>query len=323
MNSVADKKTGRDYSSAYEWEFDDLVRGRRAGHMGQYEYDDESMPLWAKFLHDNEYAYYTPKNEIELIRKAAKISADRLGNRPVTLVSRGCGTKFLEKEGALIAHIPNIVGVVYLDRSEAALKQSVAEGKQLLPKAWHRTLRADIYDPALRYPVEGTELGVLFGLTLMNVEGFPDQAPPRQAYIKNMKAIYAQMRPGAHFVTSVDHNQDAASIEASYAGQTEFAKDMLRRTESISPDDVDFIVKYHAESQTLAHGFRFINDAEIFSRSGIRQFHAGDILWFNNSVKPTLESTEEWNRSAGFTYARMERPMDSQNRLAWHHLIKD
>ncbi|NQW47030.1 MAG: L-histidine N(alpha)-methyltransferase [Planctomycetes bacterium] len=320
-----EKRATRDFNSAYEHDFDDLIWGRRAGHMGHHEYVDRSMPLWTKFLEDNATKYYTPGNEIDLIKRAAQASAALLGDRPVTLVSRGCGTKFLPKEGELIQHFRNVVGVVYLDRSDAALEQSIDEGRRLLPDAWHKAIRADIFDPALRYPVDGTEVGTSFGITLLNIEGFPTAPPPKDAYVRNLSAIQAQMRTGAHFIMTADHNQDRKSIEQAYAGQGDFAKDMLRRTGCMNPNDVDFIVKFHGFSRTLSHGFRFHEDTLVRSRSrsGLRNFRTGDTLWFNNSVKPTLAETMEWNRSSGFTYARPDIPMDAQARLGWHHLIKN
>lgn len=323
MNVLAlDRKILRDFDSAYERDFDDLVWGRRAGHMGHHEYVNASMPLWAKYLKEHGDKYYIPDNETSLIERAAKTSASLLGNQPVTLVSRGCGTKFLSKEGQLIRHFKNVAGIVYLDRSDAALEQSLEEGRRLLPDAWHKAIRADIYDPALRYPVDGTEVGVLFGLTLLNLEGFPSSPPPKQAYVEHLSAINAQMRPGAHFITTLDHNQDRKSMEQAYAGQTEFAKNMLHRTGSIDPDAVDFVVKFHKASQTLAHGFRFKEKTNVTSRSGVRMYLAGDILWFNNSVKPIVDEGKDWNISSGFHYARPDIPMDHQNRLGWHHLIK-
>ncbi len=280
------------------------------------------MPVWTKFLDDNRDSYYIPRNEIGLIGSAAKTSAGIVGGQPVTLVSRGCGTKFLAKEGLLLKHFSNVAGIVYLDRSEAALKQSLREGRSLLPAAWHKAIKADIYDPKLRYPVDGIEVGTSFGLTLMNIEGFPSGPLPRRSFIKNLSAIHAQAREGAHLIVTLDHNRDRESAEAAYAGQTEFAKRMLRQTGSLDADAVDFIVRLHESSNTLSHGFRFKNNQAVLSRSGTRYFSAGDILWFNNSVKPAIEDVREWNTASGFVYARPDVPMDHQNRLGWHHLIK-
>ncbi len=309
-------------ASSYEKDFDDLVWGRRAGHMGHHEFFDTSMPLWARFLNDNKDQYYIPANESALIKKASKLSASLLGNKPVTLVTRGCGTKFLEKEGVLIRSLMNVVGVVYIDRSDAALKQSMDEGRTLLPNAWHVPLQADIYDPLLRYPVEGVEVGTSFGLTLMNFEGFPSEAITKDAYIENITAIRAQMAAGSHFITVFDHNENRASIERAYAGQTDFAKHMLKTYHSLDTDLVDFVVKFYPQSHILAHGFRFRENTVVSTLSGDRRFFAGDVLWFNNSVKPPVEAIKQWNKAGGFAYVRMDIPRDAQNYLGWHHLVK-
>lgn len=308
--------------SDYDQDFDDLVMGRRAGHMGHHEFTDQSMGLWENFISLHDKDYYIPANEIALIEKSAAISASLLGNTPVTLVSRGCGTRFLAKEGALIRHLKNIVGVVYIDRSESALDQSIKEGKFLLPHAWHKTIKADIYDSDLKYRVEGTEVGTSFGQTFMNIEGTPEGQPPIDSYTKNLAGIYEQMAPSAHFICTYDHNQDAASLERAYAGQTAFAKNMLHESGSLNPDIVDFVVKFHPQSQILSHGFRFKNDSVISSLSGTKKLIKGDTLWFNNSVKPTIQQIRQWNSLCGFDYVRADTPMDAQNRLGWHHFIK-
>lgn len=323
MTALApDKKVFRDFDSDYERDFDDLVWGRRAGHMGHHEYSNDSMGLWNNFIDQHSSQYYIPGSEIELIEKAAKVSARLLGNQPITLVSRGCGTKFFEKERRLLQHFENVVGLVYLDRSDAALKQSMEEGRSLLPNAWHKSIRCDLYDSGLRYPIEGTEVGVMFGMTLLNIEGFPTSSAPKDAYVRNLSSINAQMHKGAHFIVTADHNQDRRSVEQAYADQSEFAKDMLRRTESINPAAVDFVVKFHRNSQILAHGFHFRRDETLLCRSGVKPISAGTTLWFNNSVKPEINKTQSWNMASGYTYARNDIIMDDQSRLGWHHLIK-
>lgn len=312
----------RDFNSDFERDFDDLVWGRRAGHMGHHEYENASMALWTDFIDTHGDQYYISDTEIALIEHAAEVSARLLGSQPITLVSRGCGTKFLAKEGQLLKHFENVAGIVYLDRSEAALEQSVEEGRTLLPNAWHKTIKANIYDPGLRYPVEGVEVGTSFGLTFMNIEGFPSSPPPKSAYVQNLSAINRQMRKDSHFIVTLDHNQDRKSVENAYAGQGEFAKDMLYRTGAINPDSVDFVVKFHRASQTLAHGFRFRHDEAVASRSGVRNIKEGAVLWFNNSVKPAVDDASDWNRSSSFSYARSDISSDLQGRIGWHHLIK-
>lgn len=322
MSTALKRNFARDYESLYELDFDDLVSGRRAGHMGWHEYACGSLALWDEYINANKDQYYIPENEISLIKKAASLSCALVGNQPVTLVSRGCGTKFLAKEGVLLRHLLNVTGIVYIDQSEAALKQSLKEGQALAPKAWHKPIQADMYDLSLQYPVEGVELGTCFGLTFFNIEGFPNSLPPKNAYMRNLSAIRAQMKDNAHLIVTIDHNQDAYSIENAYTGQSEFAKDMLRRTKSLDPESVDFVVKFFEESQTLAHGFRFRSKQLVTTQSGNRIFHEGDILWFNNSVKPKIRDAKTWNLESGFTYARLDIQMDAMNRIGWHHLLR-
>ncbi|HPF78438.1 MAG TPA: hypothetical protein PLF01_04000, partial [Alphaproteobacteria bacterium] len=85
-----------------EQKFLDLMEGRRAGHMGDDEYANGGMKEWDRFLTEHP-EYYVPMEEQALIERCASASARLLDkNQKITLVSRGPGTKFAAKEGALI-----------------------------------------------------------------------------------------------------------------------------------------------------------------------------------------------------------------------------
>ena len=303
--------------SEFDQDLDDLVHGRRAGHMGHWEFNDHSIGKWTKFLADNRENYYIPRVEISLIHKFADASS-RLIQSPVTLVIRGGATNVLTKDAYLAKQFNNVVGIVYIDCSQDALDRAVADGKQAFGEegVWHKPILGDMFDPNLRYPVEGTEVNTVFGLTLHNQEGHPHQGV-HDAYISKMKDMRQQMTKGAHLITVQAANQDTPSLEGAYERQNEFALDMLHQTESIDRDQVDFVVKHFSDGFVLAHGYRFKEKTPVTTASGTRVFNAGDTLWFNNSDNPTVSEFLDRNKKAGF------KPLITANRngpMVWQHL---
>ncbi|MBN8520382.1 MAG: L-histidine N(alpha)-methyltransferase [Alphaproteobacteria bacterium] len=301
----------------------DAVMGVKAGHMGSFEFAPApAMPIWAKFLEDNHHKYYAPVCEPEVIAKAAPVSAAFVGNQPVTFVSRGPGTKFKTKEACLAAHIPNIVKFIYIDENPDVLDLSMAEGKSLFPHARHQAIQHDMFDPALRYDIEGREVSALFGLTLANLAGHITDGAPQADYVEKVRAIYSQMAPGAHFIVTGDTNQDSKTIEESYAGQGDFARHMLTYHGIHLP--VKFVVAYHPQSYMLAHYFKFTAPAQVNTVRGSRFFHQGDAIHFNSSMKCPADVQINWTEKAGFRslFAPDRVLKDSFGRLAFYHFTK-
>jgi len=302
----------------------ETVFGNNSGSMGKYEYEDSSMPIWVDFLKKNRHYYYPPINEPVVILKAAPSSAEKIGRGPITLVSRGCGTKFLEKEGALVRHLKDIVRVIYIDRAESALQQSLEEGRRLIPEAEHIIINHDMFDPDLRYEVIGKEVNALFGLTLANVKGFINDGPPKKDYQDKILAMQTQMSPGAHFLVTGDTNQDKRSNETAYAGQTRFALSMLERYGiDIS---ADFEVEYHPDAYILAHYFVFnkkmIN--KVLTSKGTKTFYKGDKIHFNSSAKLPENVQIDWTEQMGFksVFSPNQTIKDHQKKIAWYHFTK-
>lgn len=303
--------------SEFDQDFDDLVHGRRAGHMGHWEFNDNSLEKWAQFLADNRKNYYIPRLEVSLIHKFSDASA-KLIQSPVTLVIRGGATNVLPKDAYLAKQFNNVVGVVYIDCAQDVLDRAVADGKIAFGEdgVWHRPILGDMFDPDLRYSVEGTEVNTVFGLTLHNQEGRPHEGV-REAYITQMANMRQQMSKGAHLITVQAANQNTSLVEAAYRKQSEFALDMLHQTNSLDREKVDFVVKHFADGFVLAHGYRFKDKTPVTTISGTKVFNQGDVLWFNNSDNPTVDEFLDRNRQAGF------KPLLTENRqgpLVWQHL---
>lgn len=325
--------------SPFESDFAALIEGKRFGHMGMWEYSNGGMKLWDEFLRTHSDEYYVPIRERALINRYSNASANAIaqamkaqGHNKITLVSRGPGTQFEAKEGSLIAAFKaagiEIAKVVYIDHSRLALNKSESEGRRLLPKAKHETYKGDMYDPTMarKYRVEGMEVGVAFGLTLMNAEGsHTASSAPLTSVQEQFKAIAAQQSKGSHFIAAYDHNEDKAIIERAYAGQTDFAKHMLAHHLGWDADmlsSIDFDVEYNPVSRILAHAFRFQSDAEFDFAGHIRTPEAGTTWWFNNSVKLSKEQTEACHENVGYSYVFQGEKalMDDQGIMGYHHV---
>ena len=313
MNSLAPDIT----VSKFDQDLDDLVHGQRSGHMGHWEFNNHSLAKWTQFLADNRADYYTPRIEVSLIHRFSKASADLIKS-PVTLVIRGGATNVLKKDAYLGKQFSKVAGVVYIDCAQDVLDRAVADGKVAFGESdvWHLPVLGDMFDPDLRYPVEGTEVNTVFGLTLHNQEGHPQEGI-RDAYIAKMKAMRQQMTDGAHLITVQAANQNKESLEQAYRRQTEFALDMLHQTESLNRDKVDFVVKHFPDGFVLAHGYRFKEKTPVTTLSGTRVFNAGDTLWFNNSDNPTVSEFLDRNSQAGF---KSVLTRNTKGPLIWQHL---
>jgi hypothetical protein len=231
----------------FEKDLQDLLSGTRQGHMGHWEYEaPDGEKLWAEFIARNK-AYYIPENEKALIKKL-KLSIPA----PVTVVSYGGGGNFYCKEAVIARQFSLLKRIVHIDCSPKQLERSVAQGKQIFPDAKHISILADFWEDSFSYPVEGIEICMLFGMTLFNIKGDPNGKPPTHQITRNLKKLKSRMTKDAIFITTNDGNTDKESIEAAYAGQTMFAKNMLRLGNYDTPN-VGFEVEYHPESHALAH----------------------------------------------------------------------
>lgn len=302
----------------FEDDWDDLVWKRQSGHMGHHEFDERSMNLWARFREQYKDVYYPPSNQTALVHKAAEISAKFIDG-PITLVSRGPGTAFAENEAYLGSHLGKVMGVVYIDRAHSALDQAIKAGKKVFPNAWHKPICSDLFDPYLEYPVIGTEVNAMFGLTELNVPAFDNQPSLRKAFQERIRFMRQQMSLGAHYITVADSNQDKLSVEAAYAGQNDFALYMLQNHQIKA--SFDFEVEFHPHNHVLSHYFVAKRDIAIQTLSGVNFIKAGDRRCFNTSVKLPIEKHIGWTEQVGFKslFHPEEVIKDHQNRLGWLH----
>lgn len=323
------ESTGSPFS-AFKEAWEDLICKKRAGHMGMYEYENGSMDSWDEYIHDEEAAYYPVKAELELassVEKLKNIISRIKGD--ITIVSRGSGTMFKYKDGAfaklLEANGARVVKIIYMDVSASALTHSLFDGAEMFPNAEQEAILGDMFKSDVCYEIaEGsTEVNTLFGLTRDNVEGFMRNGAPQEAYLEMSRNIYAQMSESAHFICTTDTNQDAASIEECYEGQTGFALGMLAN-KKIDTSKLDFEVGFDADSHILAHYFVAKENYSFGTEQGIVTLKAGDKLHFNTSLKLPLTEKLLWERIVGFKTldAPQAVPFDASGRVALLHLQK-
>lgn len=329
--------------TAFETAFFALYEGQKAGHMGAELYSKGGMKRWDNFLKDNP-DYYIPHEEEAIIHRCASLSAQAIlasGVRTVTLVSRGPGTKFDAKEGALIRAFKvagiEVAQVVYIDKSKTAREQSIAEGKALLPNANHITVDDDIFDPELSYNIVGTEVGTCFGLTEMNIHGRHDMAAPLSAIEKNKQAFRSQQRKNsnggraAHFLSVVDHNDNKTgsnkgTVNKAYVGQQELVLAMLEKNlPGFDTSGVRLLPDFNDGSRVCGHGINFQTPVFWTSLSGRDiDICSNTTLYYNNSAKPSVENTKACNSRSGYEYVDLideDNPvLAANNRMGYHHL---
>lgn len=235
---------------AFENDLADLLTGKRQGHMGHWEYEAPNADiLWENFLKTNK-EYYIPNHEMNVIKDVSlNIPA------PVTLICYGAGSNFYCKEALVAKNFKLLKSIVHIDRSPKQLSLSLEQGRRLFPHANNIPVLADFFED-FEYKVEGFEVSTLFGLTLFNVEGNPEDRAPTDRIISNLKKLRNRMSANALFITTNDKNTNKKSIEAAYAGQSVFAKNMLLLGDYDS-SDIKFEVEYHSKSYSLAHYLKF------------------------------------------------------------------
>ena len=316
--------------SSFDKCWDDLLCGRRAGHMGMFEYESEGMKEWNTFISE-ESLYYPPAAEIELAQSAEKMERvlSRIG-KSVTLVARGPGTTFKEKDGALAKLLENkgsdIKKIIYIDNTRSALKNSVTAGWEMFPNAEHTLLRRNFLDENLCYQIaeETEEVNTIFGLTVGNVEGHVEDGPPKKFYVNSSRAIYNQMTLGAHLLQTVDINQNKEENETCYQhihAQT-FTPSIKRNIDA--EHLFEFEVEFHTQAHILARYLKFKSDTALQTSAGRKIFSQGSRLHWNTSLKLPLKNRIAWEKEAGFECLDdpSNIPFDESGRIGLMHQQK-
>ncbi len=263
--------------------------------------------------------YYVTQKEPELLRSHADICAayvkdELLGeDKPlkVTIVSRGPGSAFKDKEGILVEAFQRagieIEKVVLIDKSVEALRQSVEQVRDMLPDADVEDVNANIFKPEAseKYTIaEGTvEVGMCFGLTPANINGLREGEKAEKIFEKQLRSIRGQMQKGAFFFANYDHNPDPESCENAYEGREKMVRGFFREVFGIAKtDDIKYQRQHDIDTGLTHHIAHFQKRKAVQLSDGMKWIAQGLKLHFNLSYKPSKAIAITANQNAGFAY---------------------
>lgn len=293
--------------------------------MGADEYYGSKLNQWRSCVSEAlENKYYPPACEEAVLKKHGKEIASRINN-PVTLVCRGAATTFNVKEWSVASHL-NVVRVIYIDVCETALNWAVRDGRTAFPHAEHIPLLEDMFKPEMAYMVKegSTEVNLLFGLTLANVELDIQTSEPDKHYMFKCQRIASQMQSNGHFITTVDTNKNMADVGLSYSQQSGFVMDMLERHNKRLPVSYEVYFIEHEHVLVAAHTWLFVKDCKVETEWGVLSIKKGQKFHFNSSIKPQLETVIDWYQKSGFHCmdAVEDIPFDVSGRIGLLHFRK-
>lgn len=256
------------------------------GIMGLHRYSDpkfngdpvNGVHYYQQFLKVFSDVYYPRLADQELFDQVDQIDYPVLGN--LCLFSQGPGMAFREKDFKIGRKLGTVKGYVANDISSLyarAASQAAMEEFQL-SRCQSPTVGVDFFSGSILtknlqdsdFVFEGTPVMVVAGLTLSNISGFPENGLPRQKVYSTLKlwkddlvqAFNLSSNAGAapHLIISIDHTQNGSKVEAAYAGQAEFTKNLPHRLKRdlVANDNFDpysFSVQYtwHSTSSVITH----------------------------------------------------------------------
>lgn len=312
----------------------DLFHENKAGHLGQWEYSEplftndsvRGEELWRKFLHDYTYDYYILPNEIRLIQETAFSVADIIGTYP-SVIELGPGSK----EAVYFKTIPMLKGFLKPQSYTAVdLVVKYLKGvKRIIPALFDecsvQTFKKDFFESDFDLPDYEHPVMMMFGGTICNLSGFPNNGFSINETILLLRKLRSLLNNDGYFVITQDTNQDPISIERAYAGQTDFALNLLHRIKrdtkvvgDFDPESFVFKPMWFSKSYSLAHTFTVQKNMNFSVNGHDVSLKKDQILYFNNSYKYPSELFKKMAAMAGFK--PLETFFDKDKRIALHLL---
>ncbi len=313
----------------------EFFSGVKAGHLGQWEYSEPKFSndvvrggeLWRKFLREHINDYYILPNEIRLIQETAFSVAECIGKSSVTVIELGPGSK----ESVYFKTIPMLKGFlnpqtyVAIDLVGSYLKDAKRIVSGLFDGCNTLGIQKDFFNESFCLPHYDTPVMIMFGGTLCNLSGFPNDGFSIKETIKILRNIRSLIGDGGYFVITQDTNQDPISIERAYQGQGEFALNLMHRVlrdanveGDFDPKAFEFKPRWFSKSYSLVHSYTVKRDMRFRINETPVELKENQVLYFNNSYKYPSELFKRVAAIAGFQSVRMF--FDKDKRIALHVL---
>jgi hypothetical protein len=186
------------------------------------------------------------------------------------------------------------------------------------------------------FAFEGTPVMIMAGLTLSNMEGFPEDGLPRGKVVgilrrwhENLQRAYAhsctyvdsepQSRP--HLLISIDPTQDKDIIQPAYEGQAEFTKNFAHRLRRDAPvtrdfDPLAFDVDYpwYPQSHVITHDLMPLRGMDLIDNVPTHLEKGGRYI-VNNTYKWPLPVMTKMASDAGFRQRAVFTDLDGRIHL--------
>lgn len=314
----------------------DFFSGRKSGHIGTWRYSEplykgdivNGMYHWGQFIKNAQShgVYYIFNDEVNVIKKfAPKIQS--LLPEILTLIDMGPGSKeaVLEKIGPLFktGQISSYVAVDVVKECVERTNKIIADN---FPDISFFGMAEDFYQETLKIPVSGMPVMLMFGQTLFNLPIHPlDKILPTSIVVDRLLRFRSHLRFGGYLLVAQDINQNGDDLVNAYAGEKEFAENLLYRiqrdlpvSDEFDPAQFSFEPCWVPETGALAHSYICKQDMS-FSVSGESFFFKKNKrLYLHNTYKFPVDAFLNMAQNARFDVVHTE--FSDSERMALHLL---
>ncbi|NCC22355.1 MAG: hypothetical protein EOM26_07820 [Alphaproteobacteria bacterium] len=317
---------------------DELLTGRKAGHLGLYHYGEpdsacdpvNGSDLWDRFV-KNSPNYYQFRSENAIIPEVAGFVADLTGSRPVSLVDLGPGsdTSLQAKTFPFLSSVDRIEKYIPVDISAEYLREIDGAVSARYPNLDVSLQQRNYFTDAVSFNVNSVPV---FLFLSSNISNLPE-ADRNGNYEKHLGRILSHfhscMRRPGYLVVSQDSNQDESSLIGAYGDplHVDFSLNVLHRIkrdaldegcDTFDPESWIYQPEWFPERNLLAHSVYSAADQEISVLGRKYRVPRGSRLVLDNSHKYRVPDFLDVCRSSGF--APIKTFMDDSGRIAVHVL---
>lgn len=307
----------------------DLFSGSRAGHMSKWLYSTPQyqgdkacgVNAWAKVAQEakNGSPYYVFRSEEDVIKSALeKISNTAQGATRLIDLGPGSIDAVKNKVFPVMQSVENSIReYVAVDVSEQSLDVAKRELNNSLPLLEVNAINADFIEDSFKFgDYVGSEIAVLFGLTLCNLPIDPMvEVLPEMVLTTSLKRIKSHFSGNtSRLIITQDINQDIESLRKAYGTRKPVymtLPHLIARDVSIrgyfNPDAFDMEVEFIPQTQACAMSLVANEDMDFLLDGTPISISKGKRLYFHNAYKFSEEVFLRSAKNAGFTCEYTER----------------